>query len=123
MEASESPQFTISPTARRYALAGLAAVGALLLRKMLSPWFGTTNVYHTVGAAVLFSAWYCGVGPAIVATLISVVGSWYFILLPFIPSGLKTTETKLPDWLSLEYSPVSSSLLGKSIAGLKQRYA
>jgi len=49
MEASESPQFTISPTARRYALAGLAAVGALLLRKMLSPWFGTTNVYHTVG--------------------------------------------------------------------------
>ncbi|MFY9659047.1 MAG: PAS domain-containing protein [Terriglobales bacterium] len=82
MEASESPQFTISPTARRYALAGLAAVGALLLRKMLSPWFGTTNVYHTVGAAVLFSAWYCGVGPAIVATLISVVGSWYFILLP-----------------------------------------
>ncbi len=66
-----------------YSLAALAALAALLLREMLSPWFGASNPYHTIWAAVVFAAWYCGVGPAVVATLIGALGVWYWFLPPF----------------------------------------
>lgn len=38
------------------------------------------NPYHTVWAAVVFSAWYCGLGPSIVTALIGVAGVWYWFL-------------------------------------------
>jgi signal transduction histidine kinase len=65
---------------RPYFVAILAALVALLLRKMLSPLLGTDNPYHTVWAAIVFTAWFCGVGPSIVSTLISVLGVWYWFL-------------------------------------------
>ena len=67
---------------RRYSLAILASIAALLLRGMLAPLLGTQNPYHTVWAAVFFSAWYCGLGPSIVTTLLSAVGVWYWFLPP-----------------------------------------
>jgi len=70
-------------TAARYALGILAGVGALLLRDALSPFFGQDNPYHTAWIAVVFSAWYCGVGPSIVTAAISAIGIWYWFLLPF----------------------------------------
>jgi two-component system NarL family sensor kinase len=67
---------------RRYGLAVLAAAAALLLRELLSPFLGENNPYHTAWAAVVFSAWYCGLGPSIVTTLVLVVGIWYWFLPP-----------------------------------------
>jgi PAS domain S-box-containing protein len=64
----------------RYSLAILAALAALLLREILSPWFGASNPYHTMWAAVVFAAWYCGAGPAVVATLSGALGAWYWFL-------------------------------------------
>jgi PAS domain S-box-containing protein len=69
------------PTAR-YVLAILAAVAALFLRKLLNPLFGSENPYHTAWVAVAFSAWFCGVGPAIVTVVVSLVGIWYWFLPP-----------------------------------------
>lgn len=63
--------------ARRYGLAIFAAVLALLLRQLLTPFLGESNPYHTVWAAVVFSAWYCGLGPSIVTALLSAIGVWY----------------------------------------------
>ncbi|MFY9741492.1 MAG: sensor histidine kinase [Candidatus Sulfotelmatobacter sp.] len=68
--------------ARRYGLAILAAIVALLLRELLTPFLGENNPYHTVWAAVVFSAWYCGLGPSILTALLSVVGIWYWFLPP-----------------------------------------
>jgi signal transduction histidine kinase len=65
---------------RRYGLAIVAAVVALLLRGLLAPLLGENNPYHTVWAAVVFSAWYCGLGPSIVCTLMGSVGVWYWFL-------------------------------------------
>ncbi len=45
--------------ARRYGLALVAALVSLLVWEMLSPLLGTSNPYHTVWIAVVFSAWYC----------------------------------------------------------------
>jgi signal transduction histidine kinase len=66
----------------RYALAILAAVAALLLRGLLTPLLGFANPYHTIWLAVVFSAWYCGLGPSIVTTLLGTVGVWYWFLPP-----------------------------------------
>jgi PAS domain S-box-containing protein len=65
---------------RRYFLAVLAAMTALLLRHTLSPLLGTENPYLTAWAAIVLSAWYCGIGPSIVCILISVLGVWYWFL-------------------------------------------
>ena len=66
----------------RYALGILAGVGALLLRDFLSPFFGEHNPYHTAWLAIVFSAWYCGLGPSIVTVVIGAVGIWYQFLPP-----------------------------------------
>lgn len=64
----------------RYVVAMLAAVAALLLRFALAPLLGTANPYHTVWLGVVFCAWFCGVAPSIVATLIMLLGVWYWFL-------------------------------------------
>ncbi len=70
----------IIPGARPYFLAILSALAALLLRKMLSPVLGADNPYLTAWAAIVLSAWYYGVGPAIVCTLLTIIGVWYWFL-------------------------------------------
>ncbi len=81
--------------ARRYGLAILAAIAALLLRQVLSPLLGESNPYHTVWAAVFFSAWYCGLGPSIVTALVSVVGVWYWFLAPVGSFALRDPKTTI----------------------------
>jgi hypothetical protein len=48
---------------QRYGAALLAAAAALFIRKLLDPALGAEDPFHTAWAAVVFSAWYCGVGP------------------------------------------------------------
>jgi PAS domain S-box-containing protein len=67
----------------RYALGVAAGVAALLLRKVLDPLLGSANPYHTAWAAVVFSAWLCGVGPAIVTAVLTAAGIWYWFLPPY----------------------------------------
>lgn len=79
----------------RYGLAILAAMAALLIRELLSPFLGSDNPYHTVWAAVVFSAWYCGVGPAILTTLFGGVGVWYWFLPPVRTFQLQDPRTQI----------------------------
>jgi PAS domain S-box-containing protein len=73
----------IKKEATRYALAIIAAIAALVLRKVLNPLLGSDNPYLTAWAAVVFSAWYCGIGASIVAVIITSVGIWYWLLPPY----------------------------------------
>lgn len=73
----------IAPDARRYALAILAALAALLLRRTLTPLFGHENPYLTAWAATVLSAWYFGIGPSVFCTIVSLLGVWYWFLPPF----------------------------------------
>jgi PAS domain S-box-containing protein len=43
---------------------------------------GDQNPYHTLWLAVVFSAWYCGIGPSIVAIVAGLIGIWYWFLPP-----------------------------------------
>ena len=69
-------------TVRRYGAAILAALAALLIRQLLVPALGLENPFHTAWAAVVLSAWYFGIGPAIVAILLDLIGVWYWFLPP-----------------------------------------
>ena len=80
---------------RRYGLAILGAIGALLVRELLTPFLGENNPYHTVWAAVVFSAWYCGLWPSIVTALLSVVGVWYWFLPPPHSFALEDPKTAI----------------------------
>jgi signal transduction histidine kinase len=67
---------------RRYGVAILAAIAALFVRQLLAPVFATQNPFHTAWAAVVFSAWYCGVGPSLFVILLDLIGVWYWFLPP-----------------------------------------
>lgn len=70
-------------TATRYAVAASVALLALLLRGALAPILGDQAPYLTLFPAVIFSAWYLGIGPAILTAVIGLVGVWYWFLVPF----------------------------------------
>jgi signal transduction histidine kinase len=80
---------------RRYVLAILAAIAALLLRGLLSPFLQQHNPYHTIWAAVAFSAWYCGLGPSIATTLVGAAGVWYWFLPPVHSFRLQDPKTEV----------------------------
>ena len=79
---SATSRFEIHPTAARYALAALAAVASLLLRMALSPVVGSQYPFITLWPAIVFSSWYCGLGPAIATVLVGLIGAWYLFLPP-----------------------------------------
>jgi PAS domain S-box-containing protein len=72
-------------TAERYAVGAFTALAALVLRKALSPVLGEQAPYMTLWPAVVFSAWYCGVGPAIVTVFVGIAGVWLWFF-HFFPS-------------------------------------
>jgi signal transduction histidine kinase len=94
MQESDSSTFR-HEIAIRYGLAILAAMAALLLRELFSPFYGQDNPYHTVWAAVVFAAWYCGMGPAIVTTLLGGLGVWYWFLPPTRSFHLQDPKTEV----------------------------
>src|SRR5512135_3926300 len=95
METAPNSEADNKSTAARYALAVLIAVLALLLRQVLSPLLGASNPYFTLWAAVVFSAWYCGLGPAVVMTVVSIVGVWYWFLVPMHSFRLQDPKTQI----------------------------
>jgi K+-sensing histidine kinase KdpD len=75
----------------RYSLALLATAIALVLRILLAPLLGDTNPYHTLWAAVVFSAWYCGLRPSILSVIAGALGVAYLFLPPYHSSRIYTS--------------------------------
>jgi signal transduction histidine kinase len=89
----------ISDAVRRYCLAIFAAIVALWLRQLLSPLFGESNPYHTLWPAVVFAAWYCGLGPSILTASIGLVGVWYWFLPPYNSFNLHDPKAEISGML------------------------
>ncbi len=93
----------------RYFVAALAAILGVVLRKWLTPFLGVSSLlYHTAWAAVVFSAWYCGLGPSILATLMSLAGVAYW-LLPTAGSIANVARTEL--WGMLVFLVLSGGII------------
>jgi K+-sensing histidine kinase KdpD len=67
----------------RYAVAILAAVIAILLRKLLDPLIGPQYPYNTMFLAVVVSAWYGGIGPALVSMVVGAGAILYWFVPPY----------------------------------------
>ena len=66
----------------RYAFAVLAVVTALLVCDGLTPFHVDRVHYVILFPAVAFSAWYCGIGPSIVALVVAFAGARYWFTQP-----------------------------------------
>jgi signal transduction histidine kinase len=67
----------------RYTTALLATIVMLAIRRALDPVLGTYIPYLLVFPAIVFSAWYCGLGPAILTSTIAFLGEQYWFIPPF----------------------------------------
>ena len=67
---------------RRYGIATLAVLLALLLDLLLWPWAKPT-AFPLFTAAVLFASWYGGLGPGLLATVLATVAGRYFFTEPY----------------------------------------
>src|SRR5215207_3922735 len=65
----------------RYAVALLASALALLLTWLFQP-FMERNLFLWFFAAIVIGAWYGGLGPGLLVTLIATVGIGYFLISP-----------------------------------------
>jgi signal transduction histidine kinase len=74
----------------RYALAAFAVLLALGLRWLLNPVLGENLPYVMLFPAIAFCAWFCGIGPSVLMTAISVVGVRYLFLPPVYSWSLPT---------------------------------
>ena len=61
----------------RYALATAAVLLALLLSTGLNPFVGDRAVFLLLLPAVAFAAWYCGIGPCLLAIGLGLAGATY----------------------------------------------
>lgn len=74
-----------SSTVLRYLCAIAAVAMALLLSRGLNPYAGDRVAFVLLLPAVAFSAWYCGIGPSIVAIVLSLAGATYGFFPPIHP--------------------------------------
>ena len=62
-------------TLARYATALAAILAALLVRGALSPFVGDYVPFITLFPAVIFAAWFCGIGPSILSVVVALLGA------------------------------------------------
>src|SRR5262245_54370897 len=66
----------------RYGVAVLAVAVTLWLRVALEPFIGEGSYLVSFFLTVVVSSWFGGLGPGILATVLSTVGGWYFMVKP-----------------------------------------
>jgi signal transduction histidine kinase len=66
----------------RYTAAFLVTALILFLRGVLDPMIGSYVPYLAVLPAIVFSAWFCGLGPSILSMLLAFLGEQYWFIPP-----------------------------------------
>jgi signal transduction histidine kinase len=97
----------------RYAIALAAVLTALLVCRGLNLFVADRVVYVLLLPAIAFSAWYCGVGPSVLAIGVALVGATY----EFIPTGFSVralTAEELVGVAAFVFSSVVIVVMGES---------
>jgi PAS domain S-box-containing protein len=82
----------------RYGVAVTAVVLATLLRKMFDPVLGSAAPFSTYYVAIMFTAWYGGLGPSLAALIFgAVLADYYFVE----PRGTLLSNNNLEQLVSL----------------------
>jgi signal transduction histidine kinase len=72
----------LGTTLLHYALAIAAVVTALVVSNALNPWVGDRLAYVLLLPAIALSAWYCGIGPSLVAIGLALGNALYGVIPP-----------------------------------------
>jgi hypothetical protein len=64
----------------RYGVAACSIIGGVAVRAALATWLGATVPYITFFPAVMFAAWFGGMGPLILATALSLVAVFSLLI-------------------------------------------
>ncbi len=105
---------------RRYGVAVLAVAIALLIKLLLAPLIQEESPFLLFFTAITASAWYGGLGPGILATVLAAIVSDYFFLIPNYSFVLISFGKALR--LSLfVLEGLSISLLSAALKAAKQR--
>ena len=94
---SDSSEF--KPRYDRYLYAAISVVLATILRLLLARFFGYHHPYVTFYIAVLLSAWYGGLGPGLMATVLGVLSGAFVIQ----PLGVQLNLTGESSFVGLEF--------------------
>lgn len=78
-----------------YALAAIATLLMVGARMLLDPVLGSELPFVTLFPAVFLAAWTGGLGPALLATLLSVTSALYFFISPPLPMSLSDPVAQL----------------------------
>src|SRR5215510_15456933 len=66
----------------RYTAAVLAVAATLWLRVLLKPVIGQQSPYVSFFLTIVWSSWFGGFGPGVLATTLAAAGEWYYIVAP-----------------------------------------
>jgi signal transduction histidine kinase len=88
---------------KRYAVALLAMTAAMALRSLFQPILGGSVHYVSISAATVFAAWYCGLWPAVLATILGTLAANALFLPPYRPLGPFTEKDIIGELLFLVF--------------------
>lgn len=86
-----------APRLHAYVAAVLLVAAAVAFRSIFRASFGGTAPYLQFFAAIMVAGWYGGLGPGILATVLSASAAFYF----FLPAAERLAVNTVPDLLSL----------------------
>jgi len=90
-------------TRKRYMVAVLTMVAALALRSIFQPILGGSLHLISISAATVFAAWYCGLWPAVLSTVLGVLAANTLFVPPFRPLGPLTEKDIVGELLFLVF--------------------
>jgi signal transduction histidine kinase len=97
--------FTLDPLEgsklKRYAVALLAMTAGLALRSVFQPVLGSSGHFISISAATVFAAWYCGLGPAALSTILGMLAANLLFVSPYKPLGSITERSVVRELLFL----------------------
>ncbi len=115
---------TERPFASRYGLAVVSIAGATGLRVLLRPVIGDQSPFSTLLFAILLTAWYAGIRPALVALLLGVMLADYFLVPPLGSFGFKGSaqyfELALYLCVGAGIAVLGGIMQGAPIAGIRK---
>ena len=88
---------------KRYGIALMAMACALALRAVFQPILGGSMQFVSISAATVFAAWYCGLWPAILATVAGTLAANALFVPPYQLLGPITQEAIIGEILFLAF--------------------
>jgi signal transduction histidine kinase len=118
-ENTHADAFASRPAWRRYGVAVVASMVAILLRAVVDPWLGDRSPFMTLALGYVVAAWYGGTGPGWVATVLTTAGGLVLFVDPRGLLVLADTAEQLRVGSTLGLGMLASWVIGSRTQALE----